>query len=257
MSVVYTLKRQEYTDLGDDMASSADRLILERWTYKSTDATLRFIVPDGCQDLIHWSIPGEKPRWTLSHLQDGLMTAHIPQGAELVGYRFAPGTELPEAALNELAHEPGEDPDFTITKVLDAVSCDSRVAEALLSVAELSLSIENTAGSLGVSRRTLERLLLRYTGRPPVFWSQLARVRAAARALVSGIDPVELAYQVGYSDQAHMSRAVKRWFGVSPSEVLRRAEHEQGLLVHHSPQRQSQSLVRQGPPRPGSFQAAP
>jgi AraC-like DNA-binding protein len=210
---------------------SANRLILERWAHTSTDAALRFIVPDGCQDLICWSVPGEKPKWTLSHLQDGIMTAHIPQGAELVGYRFAPGTELPEAALKELLRDLGEDPDFTIAGVSDAVRCDSRVAEVLSAVAELSLSIEGTAGFLGVSRRTLERLLLRHTGKPPVFWSQLARVRAAARALVSGIDPAELAYQVGYSDQAHMSRAVRRWFGVSPSEVLKRPDLTEQLHV--------------------------
>jgi hypothetical protein len=35
-----------------------------------------------------------------------------------------------------------------------------------------------------------------------VFWSQLARVRTAARALVSGDDPVETAYETGYADQA-------------------------------------------------------
>ncbi len=205
--------------------------ILERWTYRSPDTIPRFIIPDGCQDLIHWSVPGERPRWSLSLLQDGIMTAGIPQGAELVGYRFVPGTELPKPALQNLMHDRSEDPDFTIIRVADAVVCDLRVTEALSAIAELPVSVEETAGALGVSRRTLERLLRRHTGRSPVFWSQLARVRAAARAVVAGHSQAELAYKVGYSDQAHMSRAVRRWFGVSPTKLIHRPDLTEQLFV--------------------------
>ncbi|MCA1755086.1 MAG: helix-turn-helix domain-containing protein [Spirochaeta sp.] len=49
--------------------------------------------------------------------------------------------------------------------------------------------------------------------------------------LSASLSPTELAYQVGYSDQAHMSRAVKRWFGVSPSEVLKRPDLAEQLHV--------------------------
>jgi len=220
-----------------DMAlHSTGTPILERWTYRSPESTLRSIVPDGCQDLIHWSVPGEMPRWSLSRLQDGILTAGIPQGAELVGYRFAPGAELSgaelsAAALQSLLHDRSDDPDFTIARVADAVVCDPQVTDALSAVAALPLSVEATAGALGVSRRTLERLLLRHTGKPPVFWSQLARVRAAARAVVTGQSQAELAYQAGYSDQAHMSRAVRRWFGVSPTELLHRPDLTEQLYV--------------------------
>ncbi len=210
---------------------TAETPILERWTFRAPDTTVRAIVPDGCQDLIHWSVPGERPRWSLSHLQDGIMTAAIPQGAELVGYRFVPGAQLPESALHSLLCDRSDDPDFTIARVTDAVVCDRQVTDALRAVAELPASVEKTAGALGVSRRTLERLLLRHTGKPPVFWSQLARVRAAARAVFAGHPQAELAYEAGYSDQAHMSRAVRRWFGVSPTELLHRPDLTEQLFV--------------------------
>lgn len=215
----------------DMVLHSTGTPILERWTYRSRETTLRSIVPDGCQDLIHWSFPGDASRWTLSLLQDGIMTAAIPQGAELVGYRFVPGAQLPESALQSLLSDRSDDPDFTIARVADAVVCDPRVSDALSAVAALPVRVEETASALGVTRRTLERLLLRHTGKPPVFWSQLARVRAAARGVVAGQSQAELAYQAGYSDQAHMSRTVRRWFGVSPTELLHRTDLTEQLYV--------------------------
>ncbi|TVQ95465.1 MAG: hypothetical protein EA403_17615 [Spirochaetaceae bacterium] len=156
--------------------------ILQRWTYRSADGSRSFIIPDGCRDLIHWRLPGEIPRWTLSHLQDGVMVADTPRDAVLVGYRLVPGAELPRGILAELARRPLDGPDQAIAGVVDAVRCDRRAMEALAAVAELSLSVEAAAAELGVSRRTLERVLLRHTGRAPVLWSQLARARAAATA---------------------------------------------------------------------------
>jgi AraC-like DNA-binding protein len=189
------------------------------------------IIPDGCQDLLYWVVPGMRPRWTVSHLQAGVMAVRIPQGATIVGFRFAPGTELPERVRSELMERPGDDPDHTLDAVMESIGYDQRVAESLAAVAELGTGVEDAARSLGVSRRTLERLLARHTGRAPVFWSQLARVRAAARVLVSGGDPPETAYETGYADQAHLSRSVRRWFGVSPTELLSRDDLTAQLMV--------------------------
>ena len=73
--------------------------------------------------------------------------------------------------------------------------------------------------------------MARYTGRSPVFWSQLARVRAAARSLVQEVRPPEAAYKHGYSDQAHLSRSIHRWFDVSPTELVRRRDLAGQLFV--------------------------
>lgn len=198
-----------------------DQPILQRWTYQSAGTARSFIIPDGCRDLIHWSIPGKKPHWTYSHLQDGVAIVDIPHGAALVGYRLFPGAQLPQRVFDDLERCSAIDPDHTITRVIDKVRCDPRAVEALAAVADLSQTIETAAADLGVSRRTLERVLLRHTGRAPVFWSQLARVRAAARLLIAGTRFIDAAFETGYSDQAHMTRAVGRWFGVRPTVLPR------------------------------------
>ena len=201
--------------------ASAEQPILQRWTHRSEGTARSVIIPDECRDLIHWSVPGKRPWWTLSHLQDGVVVADIPRGAVLVGYRLAPGAQLPQRVFDDLERCPADDPDRTIVRVIDEVRCNPRVVEALAAVAELSQTVETAAADLGVSRRTLERVLLLHTGRAPVFWSQLARVRAAARLLVAGMRLADAALETGYSDQAHMTRAVGRWFGVRPTDLPR------------------------------------
>lgn len=159
------------------------------------------------------------------------MPVCIQPGTTIVGYRLVPGTELSERVLTELAYDSLKDPDSAIAGVLQDMRCDCRVMEALSAIATLSLRVNETAGLLGTSRRTLERVLVRHTGKPPVFWSQLARVRMAARALVSGSNAVETAYDAGFSDQAHLSRSIGRWLGVSPTELVRRPDLAEQLCV--------------------------
>ena len=106
--------------------------ILQRWTYASPRTAERMIIPDGCQDLLYWVVPGMRPRWTVSHLQAGVMAVRIPQGATIVGFRFAPGTELPERVRSELTERPGDDPDHTLDAVMESIGYDQRVAESLV-----------------------------------------------------------------------------------------------------------------------------
>ena len=106
--------------------------ILQRWTYASPRTAERMIIPDGCQDLLYWVVPGMRPQWTVSHVQQGIMAARIPQGATIVGFRFAPGTELPERVRTELMERPGDDPDYTLDGVMESIRYDQRVAESLV-----------------------------------------------------------------------------------------------------------------------------
>lgn len=159
------------------------------------------------------------------------MPVRILEGTTIVGYRLVPGAEPTERVLTRLSHDSSEDPDHAIAGVMEDVRCDRRIAEALSVIAAVSVRVNDAAGLLGTSRRTLERVLVRHTGKPPVFWSQLARVRMAARALVSGLNAVETAYEAGYSDQAHLSRSIGRWLSVTPTELVRRPDLAEQLGV--------------------------
>ena len=61
--------------------------------------------------------------------------------------------------------------------------------------------------------------MLRETGKPAVFWLQLARARKAGRGIGEELpfSLAEFSTSMGYADQAHMSREFRRWFGVTPA----------------------------------------
>jgi len=91
--------------------------------------------------------------------------------------------------------------------------------------------------ALGVSRRTLERLLADHVGIAPRGYQRLRRAGAVAEALERAARaaraaparrhaPVmlsDLAHRFGYADHAHMTREFQRMMGVTPSAYRREA----------------------------------
>ncbi|MGK9286369.1 helix-turn-helix domain-containing protein [Sinorhizobium meliloti] len=77
------------------------------------------------------------------------------------------------------------------------------------------------ARQLGVSERTLHRHVRKRTGEAPSFWIELARARRALRALRVGLPLAEVAFDAGYADQAHFTRAFGARFGCSPAKFRR------------------------------------
>jgi AraC-like DNA-binding protein len=99
-----------------------------------------------------------------------------------------------------------------------AARVDARVGEALDCLREApALSVAQAR--LGVSARSLERLLSGHTQRGPLWWRNLARARHCARALAGATPLAELAADHGYADQAHMTRDLRRWFGATPTRL--------------------------------------
>ena len=93
------------------------------------------------------------------------------------------------------------------------------VSNALQCLASGVESIAKGACELGVSTRTLQRLIMINTGRTPSFWFALSRARNAARALDQYDCLVDVAAAYNYSDQAHMCREMQRWFSLTPNQL--------------------------------------
>ncbi|HHG89275.1 MAG TPA: AraC family transcriptional regulator [Devosia sp.] len=110
-------------------------------------------------------------------------------------------------------------------------SLRSEVAEALACIGSGRANIKMKARELGVSVRTLQRLVRGATRMPPLFWSRLARVRKSARAAVHPVCLAQTACKFGFADQAHMSREFRHWLNISPSG-LRSDRHVPGQLEH-------------------------
>ncbi|WP_030235138.1 helix-turn-helix domain-containing protein [Streptomyces sp. NRRL S-350] len=79
--------------------------------------------------------------------------------------------------------------------------------------------VDDLAGEFGLGVRRLQRLFAEYVGVSPKWVLRRARLHEAAERAVSGgeLDLAALAAELGYADQAHLTRDFTAAVGVSPA----------------------------------------
>lgn len=106
--------------------------------------------------------------------------------------------------------------------LLDEVD-DTRVHAAMITMEqhmEEGLSIEQLARSVGLSRRQLERIFIAKTGMSPAEAYNKLRLQKARTLLLQSRAPlIDVALDVGFASAAHLSRAFKRVYGMTPSQL--------------------------------------
>lgn len=85
-----------------------------------------------------------------------------------------------------------------------------------------AVTIDHVAGLLHLSRRTLQRRLRDFGFSFEELVDDVRRVEAIRRVVIGDESALEIAFMLGYSDQAHFSRAFRRWTGLSPRDYARR-----------------------------------
>lgn len=194
------------------------------WQHTAFNSHSTTVVPDGCRDLICHALPGQRPTWFVTDLADTSYDVPGTVGERFWGFRMQPGVQVDAARLLAATQACSiQDPTDLLPLLHDCMHLDARVDEALASLAQCD-RIAAAARSLGVSERTLQRLVQSATGRPPIYWKRLARVRRAALSLPQASTLADCAADHGYVDQAHMAHEFKCWLGASPSAVLARPE---------------------------------
>jgi AraC-like DNA-binding protein len=91
---------------------------------------------------------------------------------------------------------------------------------AMTILREPHASIDSFARAQQVSSRQLERDFLRWFALSPKRFAQTARLQQAARLAASGMSLAQVAAEAHYADQAHMSRAVQKLTGLSPTRLF-------------------------------------
>lgn len=192
--------------------------ILETWRYTNKRAEVVSIPPDGCIDLIVARPENRKPYWFVSSLQNTVSIVELDADLDLSGYRLRPGVRIDISALSKAIHR--ETSLIQAEEYLeDCCLMPSNLECVIAIMAQGVLSPGDTARELGTSSRTLERLFLRNFLPPPKFWCGLSRVRQAAKSLANDAELADVAFQLGYADQSHMTREFKRWFGLTPYKL--------------------------------------
>ncbi len=150
----------------------------------------------------------------------------------MFGFRLRPGATIDRSRLLKHASELNNDLSLIATRIRETCFVTANLGEALAALASAS-TVNEAAAHSGVELRTFQRLIRLKTGFVPKFWIQLARVRRAARDVATAKSLADVAIESRFSDQAHMTRQFKRWFGVTPVQFavnpdLRSLIHELG-----------------------------
>ena len=170
-------------------------------------------------------------RLTVRGPETRAFTAPIPADAEFFGIRFSHGTFLPELPPGRLV-----DSSLTLPVVTgrsfwlagaewelpgpgNADVFVARLARAGLLAHDPVVPAALRGETGGLSRRTVERRVLRATGLTQGTIGQIGRAERAVGLLSRGLSPLAAADQAGYADQSHLTRSLTRFVGRTPAQV--------------------------------------
>ncbi len=214
---------------------SSSRFVDVVWrTVDVTDGTY-LAAADACWDIIFTRTPGGS-RVLLSGPSSRPTAVPYRAGNRNVGVRFTQGTffthveprsmcdrtlplPVPDEYHFELADRMWTMPEYeSIDELLTGFGDGG-----LLGHDEV-IDVALHGGEPAVSPRTIERHFTRITGHSLRQVRQIARAREAAARLRTGEPIADVAYALGYADQSHLTRDVKRLIGYTPAESQRRDE---------------------------------
>jgi AraC-like DNA-binding protein len=221
-------------------------LVACTWERRGASAGELRVLPDGCADVV-WSRSGGL---RIAGPDTGPVVYELEPGYEATGLRLRPGAAgsvlgFPLAEIRDqraplewlwgrdatlleerlALAEPGERRGL----LEQAVRPLARDAEAdPLVLASLGLlgwresSVAELSRTLAIGERALRRRFDRALGYGPKKLDRIIRFRRFLRLADSrhGVSLAETAFELGYADQAHLTRECRRLSGLTPSDLL-------------------------------------
>lgn len=223
--------------------------ILSSWS-ACTSNTPVLVWPDGCRDLIVRVEPHEPPMIFLTGLDKTAYQICPPAGTIFFGLRLAPGStalwekhgprssgnlcemkhcgDFPSSLLQKISTHPELAPEL----LLDCV--DTWFKPSATMTLDFFGSLINPEVPTSIpskSARTFRRHIGSETGASPQFWMGLRRMRKAASDIIFSTRPlVDIALDNHFSDQAHMTREIRRWLGHTPLQLRKNRQAYEPML---------------------------
>jgi AraC-like DNA-binding protein len=214
------------------------------WCQQVSAAHVQRVVPDGCADVL-WhngklQVAGPDTSWRM---------VPMPPGSVTVGLRFRPGAAALLFGDMPVSEARDEMPDLAdlwgarqVRELIDRIS-DAKTASAVLQQAVVDQlshvdfdpivadavtefdtprppSVPLIADRYGLSERQFRRRFVAAVGYGPSTLTGVLRLGRAMRLCATSPRPaVDVAFAVGYADQPHMTREMRRLAGVTPGEL--------------------------------------
>jgi hypothetical protein len=212
--------------------SSTSPLVATTWKTRSDDLVESFVSVAVTQ----WEIVVTRQQattWvTVRGPETKASTSPVPKDAEFFGISFSLGTFMPDLDMKRLA-----DRELTLPLAssrsfrLDGSAWElprpdnadvfvDRLVRAGLLVHDpvAAAALHDDVG--GLSTRSVERRVARATGLTRGTIRQIQRAERAVELLSRGVPALDVVRQAGYADQPHLTRSLKRFVGVTPSQIV-------------------------------------
>jgi len=205
-------------------------VIASVWTCNASTVTARTVLADPCISMIFIKGkdsaevilrgPETKPRsevllpghiWTAIRLQPGVQLRNFP--VEQIADSFRTVSADSEGWF----HFEGQQLQFPGFHNAEQLIIQMQKRGLIIGKA-----IDGTEGPKeGISSKSYSRLVKRTTGLSPHKLKQLQRIHEALQLLQQGAPATKVAAELGFVDQAHLTRAAKQFLGHTPRELLR------------------------------------
>lgn len=211
-----------------------DSLYIDKiWhTYTTSDGVFTAGL-DGNWDIIIFR-DADKVRVTVNGIGKRAVEVPYVAGVDSIGIALKPGVFLRDFKGKDIV-----DSQHTLSKgdisyveigghlfkIPDFDSAEAFVQEliekGLLLINPVVSSLDNPSPR-GTSDRSLRRHTMSTTGLSPYFFHQIQRAQHATQLLQQGMPIAQAALEAGYTDQAHMTKAVKMLMGLTPAQIVAR-----------------------------------
>ena len=222
----------------------SDSPFVERIWWAQTERTGDFLSVAASQwEMVVSTYQGETTI-TVRGPETGVTPTHVALvGAEFFGIIFKYGAFMPRFPVGALVDADLDLPDASSTSFWlngsawqfpdyenadtfverlvreDLLICDPIIQPALRGIPQ------------ELSPRSIQRRFLQATGLTQGSIRKIERARHATLLLQQGVSILDTVDQVGYSDQAHLTRELRHLIGKTPAQIINKSEPEQMSLL--------------------------
>jgi hypothetical protein len=207
---------------------AADSPLIERVTRVVFDGDdCDVTTPDGCWDVVVMRRQGR-----VSVLQTGVITRPVrldfASGDEYVCISFKPGVFMPktpgDGMVDRAFTRPFEGDRLEIPSFENAEGLVSRLLSRRALVRDEIVAGIADGDPRASSPRSVQRHFQRSMGMTAKRFEQIQRARQAVELLQRGRAVAAVAHELGFSDQAHLTRALKALMGRTPGAIARQRQ---------------------------------
>lgn len=210
--------------------SSPHLLVDAVWTTQNVSDGVYSATPDGSWDLIVLVMPDGAQHMMITGQATKPMDVPYQKDTSSVVISFARGAYIPSYAgklVDSFEILPNADAKHFIlcgqTFEFPSYEAAEALVEALvesgLLLADPVVYASSNNNTWASSKRSHQRHFAKHTGISEKYFDQIERAKTAVRQLKNGRAPRDVAADVGYSDQPHLARSLKKIMGVKPSDV--------------------------------------